>query len=125
MFISSLYSGYGAGKPSPNLTGPQAAKIFTASTLALIRKDQQLAKGQVGVLDYDPICDCQDDADIQNVSVSESSATSQRAKVVAKFKNGRRKVSVVFDLVLEGGEWKIYDVHGSLGGSLRKLLESG
>ena len=42
--------------------GPAAAQVFDAPLVALIRRDQRNARGEVGALDGDPLCDCQDDA---------------------------------------------------------------
>lgn len=121
-FIRSLYVGYAPGKPVPNPSGPQSRQIFAQSTLTLIQKDQEVPQGEVGALDYDPICDCQDYENIHNVVVTTAHGKDGQTTVTARFSNGGRKKTVRFDIVSERGGWRIYDIHASLAPSLRKLL---
>lgn len=121
-FVRSLYAGYAPKMPTPNPTGPQAAQIFAKSTLALIRKDQEVPKGQMGALDFDPVCDCQDYEDLRNVVLSTIHNQDGSVAVKAQFLNFGKRKTVRFDLLLEDGGWRVYDIHASLAPSLRKLL---
>ena len=56
-FIKRIYAGYADENFSP-LRHPE--RIFAPELLAAIREDARLAKGEVGYLDGDPLCDCQD-----------------------------------------------------------------
>ena len=58
-FTTALYSAYATG--SPDYVGANPERTFSPELLALIRKDQaNTPAGEVGILDGDPICDCQD-----------------------------------------------------------------
>src|ERR1700743_2435568 len=68
-FVAHLYAAYhGQG---PDYLGPMAAKVFSPRLLKLIRRDTALAHGEVGALDGDPICNCQD-FEIKDVQVEVS-----------------------------------------------------
>ena len=62
-FLAGVYAHYPvAGKAHPfDPAGPRASQVFDAPLVALIRRDQRNAKDEVGALDGDPLCDCQDD----------------------------------------------------------------
>jgi hypothetical protein len=61
-FVRHLYSRYEhpASPNGPDTMGRGAATIFSFQLLRLIRADEREAHGEVGRLDGDPICDCQD-----------------------------------------------------------------
>ena len=59
-FLADLYDQYKPGRPAPHPLGKQAEQIFAPPLLGLIRRDQNREAGEVGALDYDPICACQD-----------------------------------------------------------------
>jgi hypothetical protein len=58
-FVTGLYGAYNGGEP--DYLGRQAGAVFSPRLLSLVRKDQAATpEGEVGALDWDPICDCQD-----------------------------------------------------------------
>src|SRR5690348_3240436 len=59
VFVEQLYKAYdGRG---PDYLGRQRDRVFSPRMIALLERDAQLTpKGDVGALDGDPICDCQD-----------------------------------------------------------------
>jgi hypothetical protein len=123
-FLRSVYAPYRAdGKPI-DLTGPQAEKILDPSLVALLREDQAAVQGEVGVLDGDPICACQD-FDIRSIQASVRPDGDGKATAIVRFKNfGRAKVTEVrFDLVAIKGAWRIFDIHEKEIPSLREALE--
>jgi Protein of unknown function (DUF3828) len=107
-FVEGLYGAYrGDG---PQYLGRQAPKVFSPRLLALIRRDQALAHGEVGALDGDPICDCQD-WDIKAVRVAVTPAGAGRAKAVATFRNTGDPVTIRLDLVATGQGWRVDNIH--------------
>jgi hypothetical protein len=59
-FVTGLYAAY-AKHPGPDYLGRQAKTVFSPALLDLMRRDAaRTPKGDVGTLDGDPICNCQD-----------------------------------------------------------------
>src|SRR4051812_26229189 len=56
-FVERTYRSYRSPRFSPL---EQPARWFAPALPAAIREDERLAKGEVGYLDGDPLCDCQD-----------------------------------------------------------------
>ena len=68
-FVDGLYQAYQAGDPDYLWNGADGA--FSPRLLSLIRKDQADApEGETGLLDWDPICDCQDSQGLSEVSIA-------------------------------------------------------
>ena len=56
-FMEQLYANYGHSDYSPFT---HADRVFAPRLLAAINEDSRLAHGEVGYLDGDPVCQCQD-----------------------------------------------------------------
>ena len=123
-FLRNLYAPY-AMDNAPSPIGPVGASLFEPGLLALIQRDQQLANGEVGILDHDPICSCQDYDPLTMVTVSTEPRTGDRVAASVSFMNGAEPVMVGFQLVTVGGQWRIYDIQEADIPSLRALLEAG
>lgn len=108
-FVERLYGAYrGDG---PDYLGRQAARVFSPRLRALLRRDRELTpKGEVGALDGDPICDCQD-FEISRVSVTAEAVRPHRARATAHFLNAGRRTTVRFDLVATADGWRIDNIH--------------
>lgn len=106
--------------------GADAPKIFTPDLTGLIRQDQKFANGEVGALDGDPLCDCQDDGGLQAKvgAVSQTGPSSARALVTLTFAASsppdvRR---LVIRLSRVKGGWRIADIQSASEASLRAYL---
>jgi hypothetical protein len=121
-FLRSIYATYTAKGHPADLAGPKAETLFEPSLAALLRTDEKLADGEVGALDSDPICACQD-FDIRSTTVTATADGPGKAKATASFKNFGNTHKVAFDLVASGTGWRIFDIHDQDMPSLRKLLE--
>jgi hypothetical protein len=121
-FLRGVYAPYEAKGEPVDLTGPAAESILTPSLATLLRDDAQAVDGEVGVLEADPICACQD-FDIRNVVVSVEADGAGRAKATVKFKNLGHPTQIRFDLATLQGAWRIADIHEDNLPSLRKVLE--
>ena len=119
-FVSRLYAAY--GRSQPDYLGQEARQVFSPRLLALIRRDQRLAKGEVGALDGDPICDCQDAGGLKLTWAGVDRFRPGRASVRAElvFPDGRRVITL--DLTSARGAWRVDDVHSQSTPSLVKLL---
>jgi len=128
-FLDAIYKHYPtvdtAGAFDP--VGADAAEVFTPGLVRLIRADQARAKGEVGALDGDPLCDCQDDggmrADIGAVTVVGPGVA--RAVVTLTFAGTTppdvRHLLVRLALTRTG--WRIDNIAGQNEPSLRALLK--
>lgn len=130
-FLTAVYSHYPRPISIPanqsfDPTGRSAAAVFDPSTVALIREDQRLSKGEVGALDGDPICDCQDDGGlvVAMIAMRIEDANHAAATVTLEFSHtSPRDIHILrFKLVHRLGRWRIHDIATKDTPSLRELL---
>lgn len=121
-FVSNLYSNYGENSLYSSL-GQGADTLFAADLLALIQEDQRQAKGEVGYLDGDPVCDCQDN-DITNVGVTLHKTESTHLQAEVSFLNVNQPVSIGLSLLQTGQGWRIEDIRTRTASSLRNDLRA-
>ena len=120
-FVTGLYRAYQHG--SPDVLGPRARSIFSPALLALIRRDARNAHGEVGALDGDPICDCQDPDGVRLVGLDLAAAGPGRAAAHVRLRfAGSRAEAMTLDLVSIGSRWRVDDVHTADTPSLVRLL---
>jgi hypothetical protein len=121
-FVAGLYTGYRTGEP--DYLGRDARKAFAPALLDLIAQDQRTTpSGDVGALDGDPICDCQDPGGLKltQLTVTEAGAGQARAEVAFSLDGDRRRLKI--DLVASGAGWRIADIHSADTPSLVQLLQ--
>jgi hypothetical protein len=121
-FIRGLYASYKEGGRPVDLAGPKAGTILAPSLVSLLRTDRKVLHDEVGVLDGDPICACQD-FDIRSVRVAVTADGDQKARATARFDNLGAATEVRFDLVLMKSGWRIFNIHEKNLPDLRKALE--
>lgn len=121
VFLADLYKGYQSTQ-GPSYLGNAADTLFTPDLLSLIRKDQEQSKGEVGILDYDPICDCQDFA-ISNVRVDTKQTGKTTWEADVQFTNSGSDVTLGFALKGEGKRWRIADIKSKSIPSLFQFLK--
>ena len=119
-FVSGLYRAYEHAQP--DYLGPHAREVFTPRLLALIRRDARNADGEVGALDGDPICDCQDPGGLQLAGVQISDAGPGRAVARVRLHFDGGVDAIRLDLMAVRGQWRVDDVHTANTSSLVKLL---
>ena len=123
-FTLGLYDAYRKGEP--DYQGRDAAGAFAPPLLALIRRDQATTpSGDVGILDGDPICDCQDAQGLKltHLAISGAGPGRAHARVTLRFPGETRSMGL--DLVAEGARWRVADVHTQDTPSLLGLLRHG
>jgi len=108
-FVVKLYGAYHGN--GPDYLGRNAAQVFSPRLLALIRRDRALTpKGDVGALDGDPICDCQDFG-ISKLAVAVRPMTPDHAQATVRFVNLGTPETVRLDLVSGAAGWRIDNIH--------------
>jgi Protein of unknown function (DUF3828) len=126
-FVRGLYAQYGHPKASdgPNILGPGAARIFSPQLLQLIRKsDRETPKGDVGVLDFDPVCSCQDPDGLGLAPLDVKAGEGGAAVAVAMlhYPDSAEDIRVELSLKWFPSGWRIDEISTKDVPSLRKLL---
>lgn len=117
-FLVSIYRHYDHGGKGISIDGRSAGRYFTASLLALVHADAKAAGPEnVGAIDADPICGCQDWEGIWNLILDVKAQAPGQAEAKVSFslspperpaKDSLR--SLVIKLVAERGGWRIDDI---------------
>jgi Protein of unknown function (DUF3828) len=108
-FLTGLYATY-QSPTVPDFLGKSADTLFTPALLQLIREDQKIPQGNVGMLDYDPLCDCQD-FEISDFRVITKLSKENDILAEIIFKNFGAEVRLDISLKNDGRQWKIADIH--------------
>ena len=96
-------------------------RYYSASTAALLEKVFRLGdKRNEPSIDYEPLIDGQD-GEVKELQVVTVSSDAAKAVVEARFVSFGDKVTVGFDFVNEKGVWRIQDIRGREGTSLRAI----
>lgn len=109
--VASLYKAHHQ-KHSPFFQTRSRAllyKYFEKRLADLIWKDAVTAKGEVGVIDGDPLYDAQD-MEIKNFAIAKPTYENGKAKVVVSFKNFGQQKTIIFLLVNGRVGWRIRDI---------------
>jgi Protein of unknown function (DUF3828) len=122
--VADLYKAHNA-KRSPFFQTRSRARIyqyFEKDLADLIWKDAVTSKGEVGVIDGDPLYDAQD-MEIKNFAIGKPVYESGKAKVNVTFENFSQKKTLVFVLVNGRTGWRIHDIEYGDHGSLRSWFK--
>jgi hypothetical protein len=125
-YLESLYAHYKTSKNNTfQMFDANVGEVFDPDTIRLLAADAKTQHGEVGAIDGDWLCDCQDFESLA-ATIAVQSATPTAAKATAEFRDlgipqqGVRRAS--FDLVKSGGVWRIHDLTDEDQPSLRKIL---
>jgi hypothetical protein len=99
-------------------------KYFEKSLADMIWKDRVSSKGEVGVLDGDPLYDAQD-MQIKNFAIGKAESEGAKAKVTVTFENLGQKKTLVFMLGKGSTGWRINDIDYGSEGTLRGWFKKG
>jgi hypothetical protein len=107
-FIERVYAHYRDENYSP-FVHPE--RVFAPPLTAAIREDERLAKGEVGYLDGDPLCDCQDYEKLtaRIRKLDRPTRQSAGALVHLDYGNGEGR-DLRLKLVLTKSGWRVADV---------------
>ncbi len=112
-FVRSLYRGY--QQPDFNVFA-RPSEVFAAPILeAMAQNDRCTPEGEVGAVDFDPLCQCQDPSGMtaQVGEVRRLSADRAEALVTLAWAEPRGREPLEIDLVKEGGGWRIADLRAA------------
>lgn len=110
-FVKELYRQHDK-KESPFFQTRDRARVdkyFDKKLADLIWKDANDSKGEVGVIDGDPLYNAQD-MEIKNFSVGAAKVAGEKAEVPVSFDNYGKKQNLTFMLVMRRSEYKIEDI---------------
>ena len=127
-FLEGLYAHYAKSRSTGTTWAPMDANIkevFDADMVTLMAADTKALKGELGEIDGDWLCDCQDWGSlVAMVTVTEASPTA--AKAVATFHDTQvaddHPRRDTFDLVKTPAGWRIHDMGTADQPSLRGVL---
>ncbi|MEA3008687.1 MAG: hypothetical protein QOJ91_379 [Sphingomonadales bacterium] len=107
-FVERLYAGYRDPDFNP-LAHPR--RIFAPPLVAAIREDARLSRGEVGYMDADPLCQCQDSAGLRATidEVGRTGATAATARVLVDFGGSDRR-DLTLRLVRTPAGWRVADI---------------
>ena len=113
-FFQSIYRHYGKTGKGIDPLSSAGARIFDASFRALLRADARAAgPGYVGVVDFDPLCACQDWDDMHDLSIALHSGVGGATTADVSFVMGNGPDAhrhIQFDLLRVAGGWRIHNV---------------
>lgn len=120
-FVNKVYSNYNNKDSIFNFKGPEAEKIFCPELLKLIQLDKKLAQGEVGYLEEDPLCQCQDDGGliVKSIIIKELSCDTI-AQVELNFPVKLVKIHLKIKKINE--RWCIEDISSEGSASIYKFL---
>jgi len=122
--VANLYKAHDA-KRSPFFQTRSRARIyqyFEKDLADLIWKDAVTSKGEVGVIDGDPLYDAQD-MEIKKFAIGKPAYESGKAKVTVTFENFGQKKSIVFVLGNGRAGWRIHDIEYGDHGTMRSWFK--
>ena len=119
--VRQIYQNYKSDATAPYF-GETGERAITSARIqqALTLNDNLTLPGNIGWLDYDPVCDCQDFGDLVLESVAVTQTDTDHADAVVRFRtfdDDKEKTTQTLKMVAENGRWVIADVisnHGSV-----------
>ncbi|MEO7178672.1 MAG: hypothetical protein ABIW83_07500 [Allosphingosinicella sp.] len=108
VFVERLYAGYRDPDFNP-LAHPR--RIFAPPLVAAIREDGRLSRDEVGYMDSDPLCQCQDPAGLRPTipEVGRPTRTTATARVLIDFGGSDRR-DLTLRLVRTPAGWRVADI---------------
>jgi hypothetical protein len=115
-FLQTIYARYHKDGPGVDVSGAKAARFLHSSLVALLRQDARVVgPGEVGALDGDPLCSCQDWDGIYDLKIDVHEVKEDRAEARVSFAlfepaKAQDLRSLVITLAGERGAWRVWDV---------------
>ena len=121
-FINEIYAPYLKQDHSYVQTRSDLYEKFDSCLTSLLEADNKQLSGDVGYLDADPICNCQDFSRIKILNISQVGSTGSSLEFSVLFENFLKKEEVKITLKPRGKEWRIADISDAGMPSLKKML---
>ena len=120
-FVRAVYARYGTKGPGVGTEAKGGQLFYSRAFLDAFARDSRQANGEVGTIDYDPICVCQDYT-LKVKALTVESAADSTAVVRAAFVNLGQAETVTLHLVRTPEGWRIDDLGSKETRSVRALL---
>lgn len=100
--------------------------VYSKALRTLIKKDQTSAgAGEVGRLDFEPLCNCQDTGAIQGVTIADADGKpSQWLTLQIAWQDHSPTTPILLHFIQEDGQWRVDEVISSDIPSLRTFLSA-
>lgn len=121
-FVRAIFAQYVNGGPSELPPPPGQDPIYSRTLNALIGDDFRAANGEVGTIEYDIFCQCQDQDGFVVDSMAVAQGDENTAGVSVVFTNMGIQKTAILELVREGGNWKVDDVEVGMTNSIKDML---
>jgi hypothetical protein len=109
-FLRGLYAKYTHnGKPTP-FVYPDAKTIADADMMALLKRDRDKSNGEVGAMDSDPVCRCQDWEVIKVTAVQVAMQGANAASADLTFSDMGDVQKIHYSLTWTKDGWRIHDI---------------
>lgn len=115
-FMRKIFRTYAPGSEAVSYYETGEKRILTDSLLKIITENDKAHEGEVGYLNGDPICDCQDYGTIRIKKIEVLSNDDKNAEVVAEFylfEGNREERNIKYQLIAENGLWYIDNIISS------------
>ena len=122
--VADLYKAHNA-KRSPFFQTRSRARIyqyFEKDLADLIWKDAVTSKGEVGVIEGDPLYAAQD-MEIKKFAIGKPAIDGNNAKVSVTFENFGQKTTIVFVMINGSSGWRIHDIDYGEQGTMRRWFK--
>lgn len=120
-FLSHIYAGY---HPDAGLDAilPDEA-VYTPALIAAMEANNDAYAGEVGYLDGDPLCDCQDTAqDLRQLSFDIQPLADGQLRASAQFDDPQHPLQLQLTLQRQGSSWRVADIANPSAPSLLQAL---
>jgi hypothetical protein len=107
-FVERLYASYRDSNYSPFT---RAARVFAPPFVAALREDSRLFRDEVGFIDADPICQCQDAGGLRArvAGVRQPTAAAAEARILLRFGDTDSR-DLILRLVRTRAGWRVADI---------------
>lgn len=127
-FLARIYDTYSHDDISAAFIGETGPKrIASERFIAVLEEDQALTlPGDMGYLDADPICQCQDYQNLVVTKINILSNDDKQAHAAVTFRtfsDASHTTTTTFNLVVENGQWFIDDIFGADKKSVRDTVD--
>ncbi|MEN5207174.1 DUF3828 domain-containing protein [Stenotrophomonas terrae] len=121
-FLSHIYAGY---HPDAGLDAilPDD-EVYAPALLAAMQANSDAYAGEVGYLDGDPLCDCQDTAqDLRQLSFDIQPLADGQLRASTQLDDPQHPLQLQLTLQRQGSSWRVADIATARAPSLMQALE--
>jgi hypothetical protein len=121
-FLAHVYATYYPDVPLEDVLPDD--QVYAPALLAAMEANSQANDGEVGYLDADPLCQCQDTAqDLRQLAFTLTPLDGGRLRATARLADPVAPLALDLTLSRQKGQWRIADIASPAEPSLLKALE--